>query len=83
MGSMSLVHWLIVLAVVVLVFGTRKLPNIGRDLGGAIRGFKDGMKEGAAEPPPAAQPPAAAPQQVADARSSAPIDVAAREKTGH
>lgn len=83
MGSMSLVHWLIVLAVVVLVFGTRKLPNIGRDLGGAIRGFKDGMKEGAAEPTSAAQPPAAPPQQVSDARSSAPIDVAAREKSGH
>jgi sec-independent protein translocase protein TatA len=46
MGSMSLVHWLIVLAVVVLIFGTKKLRNLGSDLGGAIKGFKDGMKSG-------------------------------------
>ena len=44
MGSMSLWHWLIVLLVVVLVFGTKKLRNIGADLGGAVKGFKDGMK---------------------------------------
>ncbi|GGY15377.1 Sec-independent protein translocase subunit TatA [Paludibacterium paludis] len=44
MGSFSIFHWLIVLAVVVLLFGTKKLPNVGKDLGAAIRGFKDGMK---------------------------------------
>jgi sec-independent protein translocase protein TatA len=44
MGSMSLVHWLIVLAIVVVIFGTKKLRNIGQDLGGAVKGFKDGMK---------------------------------------
>lgn len=44
MGSLSIFHWLIVLLIVVLVFGTKKLPNIGKDLGGAVRGFKDGMK---------------------------------------
>lgn len=44
MGSFSLFHWLIVLAVVVLIFGTKKLPAIGRDLGGAIRSFKEGTK---------------------------------------
>jgi len=44
MGSFSIWHWLIVLLVVVLVFGTKKLRNIGEDLGGAVRGFKDGMK---------------------------------------
>lgn len=44
MGSFSIWHWLIVLLVVVLVFGTKKLRNIGTDLGGAVRGFKDGMK---------------------------------------
>jgi sec-independent protein translocase protein TatA len=44
MGSLSIFHWLIVLLIVVLVFGTKKLPNIGRDLGNAVRGFKDGMK---------------------------------------
>ena len=45
MGSMSIWHWLIVLVVVLLIFGTKKLRNIGADLGGAVRGFKDGMKE--------------------------------------
>jgi sec-independent protein translocase protein TatA len=44
MGSLSIWHWLIVLLVVVLVFGTKKLRNIGADLGGAVKGFKEGMK---------------------------------------
>jgi sec-independent protein translocase protein TatA len=44
MGSFSIWHWLIVLLVVVLIFGTKKLRNIGSDLGGAVRGFKEGMK---------------------------------------
>ena len=44
MGSFSIWHWLIVLLIVVLVFGTKKLRNIGSDLGGAVKGFKDGMK---------------------------------------
>ena len=45
MGGFSIWHWLIVLAVVLLVFGTKKLRNIGSDLGGAVKGFKDAMKE--------------------------------------
>lgn len=45
MGSLSIWHWLIVLVIVLLVFGTKKLRNIGQDLGGAVKGFKDGMKE--------------------------------------
>jgi len=44
MGSFSIWHWLIVLAIIVLVFGTKKLRNLGSDLGGAVKGFKDGMK---------------------------------------
>jgi sec-independent protein translocase protein TatA len=44
MGSFSIWHWLIVLAIVMLVFGTKKLRNMGQDLGGAVKGFKDGMK---------------------------------------
>jgi sec-independent protein translocase protein TatA len=44
MGSLSIWHWLIVLLVVVLIFGTKKLRNIGTDLGSAVKGFKDGMK---------------------------------------
>ena len=43
MGSISIWHWLIVLLVVVLVFGTKKLRNMGSDLGGAVKGFKEGM----------------------------------------
>ena len=69
MGSFSIWHWLIVLLVVVLIFGTKKLKNIGADLGGAVKGFKDGMKSGgeAAE----AQAPAAPAQQVAAQQRSA------------
>jgi len=59
MGGLSIWHWLIVLLVVVLIFGTKKLRNIGQDLGGAVKGFKEGMKgaddESAAAP---AEPPA-------------------------
>jgi sec-independent protein translocase protein TatA len=44
MGSFSIWHWLIVLLVVVLVFGTKKLGNLGKDMGSAIKGFKEGMK---------------------------------------
>ncbi len=46
MGTLSIWHWLIVLAVVVLIFGTRKLRNVGSDLGGAIKSFKSAMREG-------------------------------------
>ena len=59
MGSFSVWHWLIVLLIVLLVFGTKKLRNIGEDLGGAVKGFKEGMKS--AEDKPAEATP---PQQV-------------------
>jgi len=49
MGSFSIWHWLIVLVIVMLVFGTKKLRNVGQDLGGAVKGFKDGMKEANSE----------------------------------
>jgi len=45
MGSFSIWHWLIVLLVVVLIFGTKKLRNIGSDLGGAVKNFKEGVRE--------------------------------------
>lgn len=51
MGSFSIWHWLIVLLVVVLVFGTKKLGNIGKDLGEGIKGFKKGLKDGDDAPP--------------------------------
>ena len=50
MGSFSIWHWLVVLLIVMLIFGTKKLRNMGADLGGAVRGFKDGMREGSEKP---------------------------------
>ncbi|WP_300749617.1 Sec-independent protein translocase subunit TatA [Janthinobacterium sp.] len=50
MGSFSTMHWLIVLVIVALVFGTRKLGSFGSDLGSAIKGFKDGIREAELEP---------------------------------
>jgi len=45
MGSFSIWHWLIVLLVVILIFGTKKLRNIGSDLGGAVKNFKEGVRD--------------------------------------
>ena len=53
MGEFSIWHWLVVLLIVSMVFGTKKLRNIGGDLGGAVKGFKEGMRE--AEAPALAQ----------------------------
>ena len=79
MGSFSIWHWLIVLLVVVLIFGTKKLKNIGADLGGAVKGFKDGMRDGSAD---AAVPPSgqvtASQQPGADKTT---IDVEAKNKS--
>jgi len=76
MGSFSIWHWLIVLLVIVLIFGTSKLRNIGKDLGGAIKGFKEGVAEGNADP-------AKASTKVEDAKQVAgqTIDVQAKEKS--
>lgn len=49
MGTFSIWHWLIVLAIVVLIFGTKKLRNLGGDLGDAIKNFKGAMREGEAD----------------------------------
>ncbi|MGB4883205.1 MAG: Sec-independent protein translocase subunit TatA [Neisseria sp.] len=46
MGSFSIWHWLVVLVIVVLVFGTKKLRNVGKDLGGAVSDFKEGLNDG-------------------------------------
>jgi len=45
MGSFSIWHWLIVLVIVVLVFGTKRLGNLGKDVGEAVKGFKKGMRD--------------------------------------
>jgi sec-independent protein translocase protein TatA len=49
MGGLSIWHWLIVLLVVILIFGTKKLGGMGRDLGSAVKGFKEGMADAADE----------------------------------
>ena len=79
MGSFSIWHWLIVLLIVVLVFGTKKLKNIGQDLGGAVKGFKDGMKDGSAPDTPA--PPAAQVTAAPAGAEKTTIDVEAKSKT--
>jgi len=57
MGSFSIWHWLIVLVIVMLIFGTKKLRNLGTDLGGAVRGFKDGMRDTGEKPADAGAAP--------------------------
>lgn len=57
MGSLSIWHWLIVLAIVVLIFGTKKLRGAGGDLGAAVKNFKDAMKEGESAAAKAAEKP--------------------------
>ena len=80
MGSMSIWHWVVVLVIVMLVFGTKKLGNMGSDIGKAVKGFKDGVK-GEEEKTSASQPGTTQPpQQVADKST---IDVETREKTRH
>ena len=82
MGSFSIWHWLIVLLIVVMVFGTKKLRNMGGDLGGAVKGFKDGMKEGGqptADDTPVSQ--VANSQAVVKPADKATIDVEARHKS--
>ena len=80
MGTFSIWHWLIVLLIVVMIFGTKKLKNIGSDLGGAVKGFKDGMKEGGAEAD-ATKPPAGQATNAGASASKETIDVQAKEKS--
>ncbi|MCP5271738.1 MAG: Sec-independent protein translocase subunit TatA [Burkholderiaceae bacterium] len=80
MGSFSIWHWLIVLLVVVLIFGTKKLKNIGSDLGSAVKGFKDGVKgAGDVAEEQAASGPAA--QVTAAKREAETVDVEAKTKS--
>jgi sec-independent protein translocase protein TatA len=83
MGSFSIWHWLIVLLVVVMIFGTKKLKNIGSDLGAAVKGFKDGIKTGAESGGDAAATPAPPAQQVTTQRSADTntVDVEAKTKS--
>ncbi len=78
MGSFSIWHWLIVLLIVVMVFGTKKLKNIGSDLGGAVKGFKDGIKDGGQT---SADSAAAQVTQDAARSDKTTIDVEAKQKS--
>ncbi|MEY4712279.1 MAG: hypothetical protein RIS88_1729 [Pseudomonadota bacterium] len=86
MGTFSIWHWLIVLLIIVLVFGTKKLKNIGSDLGGAVKGFKDGVKDGSAQAEAAPANPTTTPSQQVTSGPPASdnkttIDVEARNKS--
>ena len=77
--GLSTTHLIIFLVIIVLIFGTKKLKNIGSDLGSAVKGFKDGMKDGEAKPEDAARPP----QQVTaneQRASGETIDVEAKNR---
>lgn len=82
MGSFSIWHWVIVLLIVVMVFGTKKLRNMGSDLGGAVKGFKDGMKDGSAAADDRSAPPAAqVTGAVVGAAEKTTIDVQANQRS--
>lgn len=81
MGSFSIWHWLVVLLIVVLVFGTKKLKNIGSDLGGAVKGFKDGMREGTSSADASAPAGQVTSSAQAPAADKTTIDVEARNKS--
>jgi len=79
--GLSTTHLIIFLVIIVVIFGTKKLRNIGSDLGGAVKGFKDGMKDGTEKPPEAAATPHT--QQVSATAPTAAketIDVEAKTK---
>jgi sec-independent protein translocase protein TatA len=81
MGSLSIWHWLIVLLVVVLIFGTKKLKNIGSDMGGAVKGFKDGVKGGSESTDAAAGGPAPQVGAASKGSDANTIDVEAKNKS--
>jgi len=63
MGEFSPIHWLIVLAVILLLFGGRKIPELARGLGEGIRSFKEGISGHANQPPQQTTPPADKPAE--------------------
>lgn len=69
MGSFSIWHWLIVLAIVLLIFGTKKLRNLGGDLGGAVKGFKEAVRDPDKDP------------ARLDADGKAPIDAEVKQRS--
>ncbi len=78
MGSFSIWHWLVVLAIILLIFGTKKLRNIGSDLGGAIKSFKQSMKDEEQKP---AEPPAGESKKIPDSGRVIDAEVTSKEKS--
>lgn len=81
MGSLSIWHWLIVLVIVALVFGTKKLRNMGSDLGGAVKGFKDGMRENETPGSTTGTTPGEAMRSDSLPRAKDTVDVDARDRS--
>jgi sec-independent protein translocase protein TatA len=79
MGTFSVWHWLIVLLIVVLVFGTKKLKNMGSDLGSAVKGFKDGVRDGGSPSTDDGTPPQVTAKKVATDDNT--VDVEAKTKS--
>lgn len=79
MGGLSIWHWLIVLLVVVLVFGTKKLANVGKDMGKAVKGFKDGMKEATEDDELKSTEALTQKKETTDASATQTIDVQAKD----
>ena len=77
--GLSTTHLIIFLVIIVLIFGTKKLKNIGSDLGGAVKGFKDGMKDGSA-PDTTVTPNPQVSANGSTAADKSTIDVEARQK---
>ena len=76
MGSFSLVHWMVVLAIILILFGAGKLPRVMGDFAKGIKAFKSGMRE--EDEPEAASSPAQVPPPVAAASTAAPAGAADR-----
>ena len=74
MGSFSLIHWIVVLAIILILFGAGKLPHVMGDFAKGIKAFKAGMREDDEPAPPPAQvpPPAAAASTAATASADRP-----------
>ena len=74
MGEFSPIHWLIVIAVIVLLFGGKKIPEVMRGMGEGIRSFKEGMRGDGSTP--AAQPPAQASTAAPQVSAATPVPTA-------
>lgn len=77
MGSFSIWHWLVVLAIILLIFGTKKLRNLGSDLGSAIKNFKQSMKDEENKP---ADAPAGEDKKISDSGRVVDAEVTSKEK---